>query len=345
MKKNTYNKLDALAIKNSPVAAALMEITGHARFDSAAAAAVFFARELDAIKAKSYDVQYPQLMALSLFPVNGDEDPGAETITYYTYDLEGMAKIIDNYSTDLPRADVNGVPHSAFVKSVGVSYGYSAQEMRASRMAHKSLDSRKADAAHFQVDNTINKICWAGDAASNLLGILSTGQNIPIFNIVAGATSGKTKWLDKTADEILDDVKAMYAQVARTTKNVERPDTLCLPTDVYTGLSMTRLGDTGETVLSFVEKHAPYLKKIESVAELNSDSVETNPYANAVAANGQGVALLYTNSREKLEINNPMAFLQYPVQVRNLETIVPCEARTAGVIVFYPMSALIGLGV
>ena len=66
MKKNTYNKLDALAIKNSPVAAALMEITGHARFDSADAAAVFFARELDAIKAKSYDVQYPQLMALSL---------------------------------------------------------------------------------------------------------------------------------------------------------------------------------------------------------------------------------------------------------------------------------------
>lgn len=342
---NKYNKQDALAIRRSPVAAALMEIGGHARFDSADAAAVFFARELDSVKEKSYDVQYPQLTALNLFPVNTSDDPGAETITYYTYDFEGVAKVIDNYSTDLPRADVNGKPHSAFVKSIGASYGYSAQEMRASRMAHKSLDSRKAEAAHFEIDSKINQICWAGDAANNLLGVLSTAQNIPVYNIQAGATSGVTKWLGKTADEILADVKAMYAQVALTTKNVERPDTLVLPTDVYTALSMTRLGDTGETVLSFIEAHAPYLKKIEAAAELNADSVETNPYANAVAASGSGVALLYTNSPDKMEINNPMPFLQYPVQVKNLETIVPCEARTAGVIMYYPMSALIAVGV
>jgi len=28
-----------------------------------------------------------------------------------------------------------------------------------------------------------------------------------------------------------------------------------------------------------------------------------------------------------------------------LETIIPCEARTAGVIVYYPFSALIAVGV
>ena len=341
----TYNKKEARIIRDSAIADALMEIQGHARFDSADAASVWMARELDAVKAKSYDKLYPQLMALQCFPVNGDADPGAETITYYTYDLEGFAKIIDNYSTDLPRADVNGVPHSAFVKSIGVSYGYSVQEMRASRMAHKSLDSRKAESAHFQVDNTVNKICWMGDAANNLLGVLSLGQNIPIFNITAGATSGKTKWLEKTAEEILADIKGMYAQVARTTKNVEHPDTLLLPNDVYTELSMARLDYTGETILSFIKNHAPDLKDVKSCAELNCDSVETNPYANAVAASGQGVALLYTKDPDKLEINNPMAFLQYPVQVKGLESIVPCESRTAGVIVFYPMSALIALGV
>ena len=137
----------------------------------------------------------------------------------------------------------------------------------------------------------------------------------------------------------------MYSQVSKTTKNVERPDTLVLPTDIYTTLSMKRVGDTGVTVLEYIEKHAPFLKKVEAAAELNSDSVETNPYADAVAANGQAVALLFTNDRDKIEINNPMAYLQYPVQVKNLETIVPCEARTAGVIVPYPMSALIVIGV
>ena len=40
-----------------------------------------------------------------------------------------------------------------------------------------------------------------------------------------------------------------------------------------------------------------------------------------------------------------MPFYQYPLQVRNLETVIPCEARTAGVIVYYPLSCLIAVGV
>jgi len=344
-KHSSYVKADAHAIRNSAIPEALMQIGGRARFDSADAASIFFARELDFVKAKSYDKQYPQLTALSLFPQNTEADPGAETITYYTYDQEGIAKIIDNYSTDLPRADVNGKPSVAFVKSIGVSYGYSAQEMRASRMAGKNLDSRKAESAHYQIDAAINRIAWAGDPEHKLLGVLSVEQNIPTYTITAGATSNKTSWLEKDADEILNDVTAMYSQVSKTTKNVERPDTLVLPTDIYTTLSMKRVGDTGVTVLEYIEKHAPFLDKVVAAAELNSDSVETNPYADAVAANGQAVALLFTNDRDKIEINNPMAYLQYPVQVKNLETIVPCEARTAGVIVPYPMSALIAIGV
>ncbi len=43
-----------------------------------------------------------------------------------------MAKIISSYASDLPRADVKGKPTTAIIKSLGDSYGYSIQEMRAS---------------------------------------------------------------------------------------------------------------------------------------------------------------------------------------------------------------------
>ena len=345
--RTKYNKLDKAVLKNSGAAATLMATMNSERkmfrFDSVDAAAVFMARELDFVKSKSYDKQYPQFTALSTFPVNSDANPGAESITFYTYDMEGLAKIIDNYSTDLPRADVNGTPHSVPVKTLGVSYGYSNQEMRASRMSGKSLDARKAESARFQIDNATNKIAWAGDAKNGLLGVLSTGQNIPVKTLTAGATSGKIKWIDKTADEIVADVTEMYAQVSRATKDVERPDTLVLPTEVYTALSLKRLGDTEATVLSYIQDHAPYLKEIISAAELNSDSVETNPYA--AGTNGQAVALLFTNDPDKIEVNIPMAYTQNPAQPRNLETLIPCESRVAGTIVFYPLSALIVVGV
>ena len=337
-----YDKADAKALRNSAIPKAIMSSAG-ARFDSADEASTFFARELDFVKAQSYDVEYPEMTALSLFPQTSETDEGADTVTYYTYDKTGLAKVIDNYSTDLPRADVIGKPSIAQIKSVGDSYGYSAQEMRASRLANKSLDARKGESARYQIDNLINKIAWAGDDESGLMGVLSDGQNIPLFPIAAGSSSNKTKWTEKTADEILGDINGMAKQVAKVTKNVERPDTLCVPAEVYMDIATRRIPDTSTTVLSFILEHAPYIKDVVSTAELDADSVETNPYA--ADTDGQGVAFLFKNDQRKLALENPMPFRQYPVQVKNLETVIPCEARTAGVIVYYPLSALIAVGV
>lgn len=336
-----YNRKEAKTLRESAIPAAVMASEG-TRFDSEDDASVFFARELDHVKAKSYDVEYPEFTALNLFPVSNDTDPGAETVTYYTYDKTGLASVIDNYSTDLPRADVTGKPSYAQVKSIGDSYGYSAQEMRASRMAGKSLDARKAESARYQIDNLTNKIAWRGDEASGLMGVLSTGQNVPLYTITNGAAN-KADWASKTADEILADINGMQKQVARVTKNVERPDTLCVPSDVYMDISTRRIPDTATTVKAFLLANAPYLKDIISAAELDADAVDTNPYAKAT--DGKGVAFLFKNDKRKMALENPMPFMQYPLQVKGLETIIPCEARTAGVIFYYPLSALIAVGV
>lgn len=216
--------------------------------------------------------------------------------------------------------------------------------MRASRLAGKSLDARKGESARYQIDALTNKIAWCGDEESGLMGVLSEGQNIPVYAITAGKDSGETSWLKKSADEILADVNGMARQVAKITKNVERPDTLCVPADIFMDISTRRIPDTSTTVLAFIQEHAPYIKEVVSTAELDADSVETNPYAKE-GTGGQGVAFLFKNDVRKLSLENPMPFYQYPLQVEKLETIIPCESRTAGVIVYYPLSALIAVGV
>ena len=347
MKKHTsFDRDDFNALKGSAIPSALRASEG-ARFDSVDAASVFFARELDHVKGQSYDVEYPELTGLSLFPISNEADAAAETITYYTYDKQGLAKVIDNYSDDLPRADVDGKPSTAKVKSLGASYGYSIQEMRASRMANKGLDARKAEAARYAIDSKTNIIAWKGDEASGLMGVLSSGQSIPLYTIPT--VGGKTKWTEKGADDILADINGMAKYVAKTTKNVERPDTLCVPAEVYMDIATRRIPDTATTVLSFLLEHSPYIKNIVSAAELDANSPETNPYAEGapgVTANaGVGVAFLFKKDPRKLTLENPLPYTQHTVQVKNLETTVPCEARTAGVIVYYPLSALIAVGV
>lgn len=336
-----YDQNDYDALLASSIPASLVGVRSM-NFDDAEAASVFFARELDFVKSQSYDVEYPEFTALSLFPMSSEVDPGAETVTYYSYDKTGLAKIISNYATDLPRADVKGKPTTAIIKSLGDSYGYSIQEMRASRMAGKSLDTRKAESARYQIDYLNNKIAWNGDAETGLKGVLSTDNDVPLCTIANGA-KGTTSWADKTEDEILADITGMLKQMATVTKKVEKPDTLALSSDAYIEIQNKRIEGTATTVLKYIQDNIPDIKQIVSCPELDADSVETNPYA--AASDGKAVALLFKNDSRKLSIENPLPFMQYPIQTQGLEVVVPCEARTAGAMIYYPMSLLIAVGV
>ena len=243
------NDYDALLASSIP---ASLAGTRSMNFDDAEAASVFFARELDFVKSQSYDVEYPEFTALSLFPMSSEVDPGAETITYYSYDKVGLAKIISNYATDLPRADVKGKPTTAIIKSIGDSYGYSIQEMRASRMAGKSLDTRKAEAARYQIDYLNNKIAWNGDPETGLKGVLSEDNDVPLY-VLANGAKGTTSWADKTEDEILADITGMLKQMATVTKKVEKPDTLALSADAYIEIQNKRIEGTATTVLKYIQ--------------------------------------------------------------------------------------------
>lgn len=338
MPSTGYDQADMDALKASNITPALVAFK-QCRFDSAEDASIFFARELDYIKSKSYDKIYPEFTALNNFPITHEVPEGAETTTYYSYEKTGMAAIISNYATDLPRADVKGKPSTAQVKSLGASYGYSVQDMRASRMAGKSLDTRRAEAARYAIDRTTNVIAFVGDKDHNLMGMLSDSNNIPLFTLSNVEIDGTqyTDFKHKSAAQILDDINAMFAYQSKLTKNVERADTLALPASVYIDISTRQVPNTGYTVLRFLKENAPYLKNIISAPELEDDAEETNPYE-------KGVMLLYTNSADKFSLEIPMAFYQYPLQNRNLEVVVPCEERVAGIILYYPLSALIAVG-
>ncbi len=337
-KHMNYDRADAKTLRSGNICLAM--VGGEMRFDSVEQASVFFARELDYIKTQTYDVEHPEMTALLLFPVTSEVPEGAETFTYYSYDKTGIAMIINNYATDLPRADVKGKPNTGYVKSLGDSYGYSVQEMRASRMANKSLDVRKGESAKYAMDYAVNKIAWAGDKKNGLVGILSEENDIPKFVLSTVTVDGKerTEFRYKNADQILDDINGMQKYVAKITKNVEKPDTLVLPSDVYIDLATRRIPDTETTVLKFIMDHAPYLKEVREANELQAESGDINP-------TGSNVGFLFTNDERKLSLEIPMHFYQYPIQEKGLEIEVPCEERVAGMVIYYPLSALLAEGI
>ena len=340
-KHMNYDRADVRALRNGNICSRMVGGDyGEVRFDSVEQASIFFARELDYIKTQTYDVEHPEMTALAIFPVTSEVPEGAETFTYYSYDKTGMAAIINNYATDLPRVDVKGEPSTGYVKSIGDSYGYSVQEMRASKMANKSLDVRRGETARYAMDYLVNKIAWAGDKKNKLVGILSEDNDIPKYVLSTVTVDGKerTEFRYKNADQILDDINGMQKYSSKITKNVEKPDTLVLPSLVYIDLSTRRIPDTETTVLKFIMDHAPYLKEVREANELQAESTDINP-------TGSNVAFLFTNDERKLSLEIPMHFYQYPLQEKGLEIEIPCEQRVAGMVIYYPLSALIVEGI
>jgi hypothetical protein len=294
----------------------------------------FFARELEHIKTRTYDVVYPELKALSLIPVSTEAGPGAESITYRQYDQLGVAKIISNYADDLPRADVKGKEFTAPVRSIGESYGYNIQEIRAASMTGKPLEQRRANAARRANDQLVNKIAFFGDTTSGLGGLLSN-TNIPIVNVPNDGTGSSTLFKNKTPDQILRDMNNLVNGVFSLTNGVETPDTLVLPIEQFTYISSTpRSANSDTTILDYFLKNNPLIKRVEWANELKGAGV-----------GGVDVMVAYKRDPDKLTLEIPQPFEQFPVQEKGLEFVVPCHSRVGGVIVYYPLSIAFGEGI
>lgn len=295
---------------------------------------VFFAQELESIKAKTYDVKYPELTATKAIPVESSAGAGAETIAYYQYDTSGFAKIISNYATDLPRVDLTGKKFTASIKSIGESYGYSLQDVRASIMAGKSLEQRKANAARRANDTLVNKIAYFGDEEHGIVGLFNH-PNISTYVLPADGTGASTKFEDKTPDQVLRDLNGMVKSMLELTKNVEVPDTLMLSPSLHAYLNSTpRSSVSDTTILEFFLAKNAYVKNVQIV-----------PECSGAADDGDDIILIYSKNPDKLTLEIPQPFEQLPVQFTGLEYVVPCHSRVGGLIVYYPLSIMKAEGV
>lgn len=296
---------------------------------------IFFSRELEFVKTKSYDIKYPQLKGRSLVPVSNEAGPGAETIVYEQYDEVGIAKLIASYADDLPRADVKGKEFRSPIKSLGASYGYSVQEIRAAQMAGKPLKQKKANAAKKAILTRDNKIIMLGDSATGLGGLLNNA-NVPFVTLAADGTGASTTLISKTSAQILRDLHKMANAVVENTKEVEIPDTMGLPLTVYNYIKSTpwSTSNDGKTILALFLEQSSYIKNVVSIPELKG-----------LGAGATDRAIVYRKDPEAVEAHVPQDFEQFPEQPKGLEWIVPCHSRTGGVTFYYPLSAAYADGV
>lgn len=299
------------------------------------AGSVFFSRQLEFVKAKSYDVLYADLVARELFPVSNDGGPGVTSITVRTYDMVGMAKIINGYAKDIPRADASGSERSIPVRSLAIAFGYNVDEIASSQLTGASLDQRRANAARRGFEESVNLIAFDGDAESGLPGFFSN-VNIPVSTVVDPGSG--TEWVNKTPEQILFDVNDLFADIFETTKMKERATDLLLPPSQWSYIASTpRSSGTESTILKYLVTNSPYLASEANVRPVN----ELVGRGTA----GADIMVAYTPDPDKLQLEIPHELEFFAPQESGLEIEIPGRGRIAGVNIYYPLSASIAEGI
>jgi hypothetical protein len=295
----------------------------------------FFMRELEYIKSVTYDVKYKPLKALLLFPTSTEANTGATQVTWRQFALVGNAKVIGDDSNDLPLADTYGIENPYKVKTLGVKYRYTIQEIRESMYSGKRLDQRRAAAARRAVDQLINQIALIGDTDNGINGLINF-PGIGSYSVPADGTGSSQLWSSKTGDQINRDVTGMINAVFNATNGVEYPDTLLTPVQQYAYIATTRMTQfTDRTILEFLLMSSPFIKTVDWLPnELSSAGV---------GSSARMMILARDDMHMSLEI--PQPFEQFDPQQTGFVFEVPCHARTAGLLIYYPQSVAYGDGI
>lgn len=306
----------------------------HLGFRNDADESIFFARQLEHIKTQVWEVSYPAMKARDLVPVSTVADPADEYITYDQYDKMGMARVVRDYAKDFARIDVSGKQYTSKVVSLGDGFGYSVQELRASRKTGKPLDQKRAAAAQEAQRRVENFLVWFGNPADGQYGVLSH-PNIGTVTIPSDGAGSSQSFSDKTPLQILRDLNLIANHAFVVSKGIEQSDTLLVSLDIYTLISTTPISNLAtKTILQFFQENNPFITKVDWLNELTL----YNPTYPGTQAGSADSILAYKRDPMKLTMEIPQDFEMFPPQESGMEFVVPCHSRYGGAVIYKPLS-------
>lgn len=294
------------------------DIARKLRFDSRETA--IFARELEHVQSETYDIEYPALKARSLLPGSAHASNADTTITYRQWDKFGFAKVISNFAMDLPKVTLSGKEYTSPIKSIGIAYDYTINDIRAAVKTGRPLDRQKAEAAREFIERGIDDIAAYGIPEAQMPGF-TNHPNIPIVSLPTGT------WSSASAALILADLAYMVQQIITNSLGTIEPDTIVFDQTTWGIVSQTIAGaNLDTTILKAFLAQNPYIKNAEQWVKLNTAGADAGPRI-----------LCYKRDPKIVELEVPQEFEQFPPQANNMAFDVNCHARVGGILLRYPL--------
>lgn len=284
----------------------------------------FVQSQLSHIETQVYRKQYPDIQYPGLIPVDTSANEWAASVTFYSMDAVGQAKFISGNSDDIPVVGINKSQFQHGIHMAGIGYQYNIEEVNQAQMLGVSLASEDASMARRAYEEFVDdKLLVTGDPLKGMHPL----TNYPGVTIVAapvGAGGGAT-WDTKTADEVLMDINNLLSGVWVDSRTVEIADTLLMSEQAFVKMSNKRIPGTAMTLLAYVMAN-----NVLTLRTGRALMIRTVRGLETAGVGGIERLVAYRRDPEVLKAHIPMPHRFLPMQIRNLQYVVPGIFRFGG---------------
>lgn len=296
------------------------------------------ALQLEQLRSRVYEAEYPELKARELLSVASDIDTGAESFAYEETDEAGVAKVITNWSDPLPGVDTKGQKKTRAILSIGTGYSYSIQDMRRAAFSGRPLEARKAVAARRAFERKIDQLAALGGESSHGIatGICNNATGTGAGQVRSTAMTAAAWDATTVAADMLTDLNKLVSEYVVDGKELYSGGlTIAMPTIHYLRAHHTYFTDGHpESVASRFLASNGFVNKL----------VPWNLLLGVDASGTESRFLILPKSPDIAELVIPQEFEVFGPQPLNLAFQVACHGRTAGVCIYRPLGLRYGTG-
>jgi len=305
-----------LGVNRNDAAAYMLAADKVTRQDSASDG-FYLARQLEHVHAEIMRTPRPVLRSFDLFHQDTSVPAGARTHTVRRISDAGEA-IVYRGRDPLPRSGLTQAEEEFPVRHLVSSYGFDVFEQQSEQFARTNVIMEKGITCRDVIMRLDDELTWHGSEEHGLYGVLN-------YPWLAKRVSAVVFSMSTSAEDMLNELKAVSRFPAEASKGTFSPDTMVISEQLDGIISTKRLGLSAdgltETVKSFFLKTNSFIKNIEVAWKMH----ECGP-------GGTDGILVYRRDRygiSKVMVQAPSAL---PVQQMGFESVIPMYASTGGVI-------------
>jgi len=274
----------------------------------AQAALGFVVSQSSHIEREVMAIPYPEIRYAEMVPVDTSANPFAASVTFFTQDAVGRAKLMNGKGDDVPLANIMRTKFEQGILDAGIGYEFSLTEIGQAQMMGMSLPNDGAAAARLAYEQLVDEVTLNG--ADGIEGLYNTTG---ITSTASAAT-----FLVGTPAQVLTAINTALTAIMTDTNGIDMANTVVLPLAAYAAIATRQLDATSDvTILEFIRRANVYTTRTGQPLTIMADHRLATKM------------VVYKRDPSVLKLHMPMPLRFLPPQYVNLSVRVPGMFRFA----------------